>query len=304
MKAPEIIDSLLNEQFSFITGVPDSIFKDLLIEINSSQKMNHILSVNEGEACSMAAGYHLATGNYPIVYLQNSGLGNCLNPLTSLIDSHVYAIPELLFISWRGHPSIHDEPQHLRMGKILTDILNLLEVPYREVTNDINDFKSLLKEAKQHLQQKQTPFALLFRANVVDPVPKPVFTQKYPLEREKVLKFLVEHSKPTDAFVVTTGKASRELFEIREERGEKDHGHDFLTVGSMGCSSAIALGIAMYQKAREVFLIDADGAALMRMETLATIGTNQPANLIHVLIDNEVYESTGGQPTISQNIDF
>lgn len=299
---------LYEHHYQFITGVPDSIFKELLIAINSDQRFLHFITNNEGESCALAAGYHLATGKRPVVYMQNSGLGNAINPLTSLLDSEIYSIPALLLISWRGKPQEHDEPQHKRMGNILPGLCTLLDIPYAIASADREQMAGIFKQATESIKKLSKPFAILFPKDVMQSE-KPKSSSQLKtapsnvIIRENLLELLVKKSTPNDLFVTTTGKTSRELYEIREQL-KQDHSHDFLTVGSMGCASTLALGIAMQKPNRRIILIDGDGACLMRLEALATIGHQKPNNLLHIVVDNNAYESTGSQPTLSHSIDF
>lgn len=303
MKAKELTDLLVKENFEFITGVPDSIFKDFLIDMESSSHFQHIISNNEGEACALAAGYHLGTGKIPVVYLQNSGLGNCINPLTSLLDAYIYSIPTLLLITWRGCPGKKDEPQHKRMGEILPELLTLLAIPYKFASANVEEMNALLVEAREYLNQHKSPLAILFSKEVLEPNLKSEANIPSNLIREQVLECIVTYSSKNDVIISTTGKTSRELFEIRENK-EQGHHQDFLTVGSMGCSPSIALGIAISQPERKVIVVDGDGACLMRLESLALIGHYHPRNFIHILIDNNAYESTGSQKTLSDTVNF
>lgn len=305
MKAKDFTNLLISNGFTFITGVPDSLFKDVIIDINARSEFQSIISNNEGEACAVAAGYYLSTNNIPVVYLQNSGLGNCFNPLTSLIDKYIYSIPILLLITWRAYPGEKDEPQHQRMGKILPGLLDLLEIPYQIATSDPFSMADILKQAQQHLQTKKYPYAILFPKNVIENEPENSnhHEPSDSLTRENVLRFIAEHCDEQTAIVTTTGKTSRELFEIRKMQG-KPHHQDFLTVGSMGCASAIGFGISLGQPKRRVVIIDGDGACLMRLETLSLIGHYRPNHLLHIIIDNNAYESTGSQKTLSGTTDF
>ncbi|MDF1760480.1 MAG: phosphonopyruvate decarboxylase [Coxiellaceae bacterium] len=306
LTSDKLNDLLIEQQFNYITGVPDSIFKHFLIDANNDTRFKHVLSSNEGEACAIAAGYHLATGKVPVVYMQNSGFGNCINPLTSLLDDKIYGIPTLLLISWRGLPGEHDEPQHKRMGNVLPGMCSLLDINYAVATNDADHMQSLLQQAADHFKQHNKPFAILVPKGIITASESSQHTVATPdnaLLREQLLEAIVDHSQPNDILITTTGKTSRELYEIREKRGQ-GHAQDFLTVGSMGCASSIALGIALEQPSRRVILVDGDGACLMRLEALATIGHEQPKNLMHIVIDNNAYESTGSQPTVSHVVDF
>ena len=306
MRAEQVFNLLSQFNYKFITGVPDSIFKDLLLYLWQSENFQHIISANEGEACALGVGYHLATGKIPIIYMQNSGLGNAINPLTSLLDSYIYSIPALLLISWRGMPGEHDEPQHQRMGEILCSLLGVLNIPYKIIESDSDSLLDALHTAEKHFINKSSPFALIFKRKSIDSNPTidisktKLFTD---ITREMVIEAITQHVSPDDIIVSTTGKASRDLFEIRELINQS-HQQDFLTVGSMGCSSAIALGIALSDAKKRVILLDGDGACLMRMETLATIGHYHPQNFIHILIDNNAHESTGGQPTVADTVNF
>lgn len=306
MQPNAYVELFHQNHYQFLTGVPDSIFKDLVFEMEEDSRFEHVITNNEGESCALAAGYHLATGKTPIVYMQNSGLGNSINPLTSLLDSEIYSIPALLLISWRGLPGEKDEPQHKRMGNILPGLCNLLDIPFAIANKDTDKMTVILQQATKTINKTQKPFAILIPKGVISSnngQPKSKTPPENALIREHILDQLVKHAKSSDIFVTTTGKTSRELYEIRE-RLDQDHSRDFLTVGSMGCASTLALGIAMQQPKRRVILIDGDGACLMRLEALATIGRQQPNNLVHVVIDNNAYESTGAQPTLSNTVDF
>jgi phosphonopyruvate decarboxylase len=301
-----LIEELLEHDFSFITGVPDSIFKPLLNSVYTDPRFEHVMTNNEGESCALAAGYHLATGKTPIVYLQNSGFGNCVNPLTSLLDAEIYSIPTLLMIGWRGLPGETDEPQHRKMGVALPGLLAVLDIPFAIADANIEKMKHILKMAKNNFKRYSKPFAILFPNHIIQEENKIKIEKIIPQDaiiREQLLELIVKKSNEDDILITTTGKTSRELYEIRE-RFHQDHAHDFLTVGSMGCAATIALGVAMQKKERRVILIDGDGACLMRMESLVTIGAQQPKNFIHILVDNNAYESTGSQKTLSDHVDF
>jgi len=290
----------------FYTGVPDSLLKALCNELlhrYPHDPSHHIIAANEGNAAAIAAGYHLATGKVPVVYLQNSGEGNLVNPVASLLYPDVYGIPVLFVIGWRGEPGVHDEPQHVFQGKITRSLLDVLEIPSFVVRKETSEAK--LAEARKQFDDvlaagHQAAFVIekgaLTSELAVD------WKNDYMLTRERALEILLEFTG--DAPIVsTTGKASRELYELREKRGE-GHGRDFLTVGSMGHASSIALGYALQRPDERVYVVDGDGAALMHMGAMAVIGQAQPKNLVHVLIDNEAHESVGGFPTAAKNVDF
>ena len=305
MIASELTALLSRESLTFLTGVPCSYLGSLLSNINHHPRtLKHIIAASEGEAIGIASGYHLATGKVPVVYLQNSGLGNAVNPLTSLMDTEVYSIPCILFLSWRGEPGITDEPQHKKMGRIMLDLLDDMGIPYLFADNDIEKTKTILRKLKRTATDNQKPVALIFRSDVIDKSPDTSAqdTQTSSLmKREEILDILLPKIG-TAPIISTTGKTSRELFELRTRYGQS-HQYDFLTVGSMGCASGIGLGVAQHTS-KQVFVIDGDGAALMKLGTLATIGHYQPKNLVHIIIDNGAHESTGGQPTVSPSLQW
>lgn len=299
--AEELFCLLIKNQVDFITGIPCSIFKDFLIYINNnSDEINHIAAASEGEAIGIASGYYLATRKVPVIYMQNSGLGNTINPLTSLMDNEVYGIPAILFVSWRGEPGLEDEPQHKKMGKITCELLSTLDIPFEIANENINKLETQFKNLKEKTLKEKKPVALIFKKGLITKENNAkVINNNF--TREQAFKILLEKIGK-NPIVATTGKTSREIFEIREKNNQS-HQTDFLTVGSMGCSSGIALGIALNSD-KKIYVIDGDGAVLMKMGTLATIGNCSPKNFVHILIDNSAYESTGGQPTSSPIIDW
>jgi len=267
---------------------------------------DHVLAANEGTALDLAAGHHLATGCVPCVYLQNSGLGNVVNPLLSLCSSNVSSIPVLLLIGWRGEPGLKDQPQNTRQGEVTPSLLHEMSVPY-EILPDYSDGAfAVLQKAYNHFKTESAPFALLIKKNTFEKYK--LMLQLEPLgapdmlHREEILEKILSYF-PDDPLVTTTGFTSREMFELRAARGES-HSLDFLTVGSMGHCSSIALGVALAQRQRQVLCLDGDGAAIMHMGSFVTAGTTAPANFKHILINNAVHDSVGGQPTGATNIDF
>lgn len=302
---------LLFEKFSdiginFYTGVPDSQLKALCDYVTKEYGIgnNHVIAANEGAGVGLAAGHYLATGSPAVVYMQNSGIGNAINPICSLINEKVYQIPMLFVIGWRGQPGVKDEPQHIFQGEITLKLLDCLNIPYfilkKDTTEDEMD--SALKEANTALSQKK-PFALVVQKGALEMCDKVDYGNDYPLSREEIVKTIIDGMGESDIVVSTTGKLSRELFEAREERGEC-HKRDFLTVGSMGHSSMIAMGIAMEKPDRRVYCLDGDGASLMHMGSMAVLTSQQSKNLIHFVINNSAHETVGGMPTVSGNIDF
>ena len=289
----------------FYTGVPDSQLKslcDYLVE-QKGIGQEHIIAANEGNCTALAAGYHLATGKIPAVYLQNSGIGNIINPVASLLNDKVYAIPCIFIVGWRGEPGIKDEPQHVFQGEVTGRLLEDMDVATyvidkttqeEELNLKMSVFSQLLADGKS--------VAFIIKKGALFYDNKVKYSNKYSLKREQIIEEIVEASKD-DIIISTTGKASRELFEIRERNGQT-HERDFLTVGSMGHSSSIALEIALRKPDRKVWCIDGDGAVLMHMGAMAVIGTNKPKNMIHVVINNEAHETVGGMPTVAGNIDL
>ncbi|MCR4660469.1 MAG: phosphonopyruvate decarboxylase [Clostridia bacterium] len=288
---------------NFYAGVPDSQLKALcnyLIFKYGVNGKNHIIAANEGNAVGLAAGYHLATGKVPVVYMQNSGEGNVVNPVASLLNDKVYGIPCIFVIGWRGEPGVHDEPQHIFQGEITCKLLDIMDIQYMVISNEtsleeiaqkMEYFKLLLKEGKQ--------VAFVVKKGALSFEEKLCFKNNYSMLREDIIKHIVNVSKE-DAIISTTGKASRELFEIREAN-KQGHGYDFLTVGSMGHSSSIALEIAIQKPNKKIWIIDGDGAVLMHMGSMAVLAANKPRNIVHIVINNCSHETVGGQPTVMGN---
>lgn len=289
----------------FFVGVPDSQLKALCDEIMEKYgigKQHHIVA-NEGNAVALAAGYHLASGKIPMVYLQNSGEGNAMNPLVSLASEKVYGIPMLLVIGYRGEPGVKDEPQHLFQGEITLDFLKLLQIPYfvLEKGTKEQELKNALEGFAKEFQ-KGRQAAIVVKKGALEKAHAYHYSNAYSYSREDAIRCIIEYAGE-DPIVSTTGKASRELYEIREERGE-DHSRDFLTVGSMGHASSIALGIALEKEGQRIICLDGDGALLMHMGALAVLGASGQKNILHILINNEAHETVGGQPTVSHTIDY
>lgn len=301
----EVQNLLQQLNVGFYTGVPDSQLKALCNYLAGtfgiSQK--HIIAANEGNCTALAAGYHLATGKIPLVYMQNSGIGNIVNPVASLLNGKVYGIPCIFVVGWRGEPGVHDEPQHIFQGAISEQLLKdigLYTVIIAENTT-VSDLEKEIIKAKAVLAEGNG-VAFLVRKNGLTYDKKVEYSNPYTLIREKAIEEIVSVAGE-DIIVSTTGKASRELFEIRE-RNKQSHKYDFLTVGSMGHSSSIALGIALYKPECKVWCVDGDGAVLMHMGAMAVIGSNTPKNLVHIVLNNEAHETVGGMPTVSKKIDL
>ena len=290
----------------FYTGVPDSLLKPLcnyLMDAYGIDSKHHMIAANEGNCTAIAAGYHLATGKVPAVYMQNSGEGNVINPLASLLNDKVYAIPMIFIVGWRGEPGVHDEPQHIYQGEVTVKLLEDMDVAAYVVTKETTEeeldaqmqvFRSLLAKGKD-VAFVVKKGALSFEKNVE-------YSNKNHMRREEIIEHMVNVSKE-DPILSTTGKASRELFEIREKNGQS-HKYDFLTVGSMGHTSSIALGVALQKPQQKIWCIDGDGAMLMHMGAMAVIGANKPSNLVHIVINNGAHETVGGLPTVASEINL
>ena len=299
-KLAEIIGS------DFYTGVPDSQLKALcnyLMDRYGIDPKHHVIAANEGNCTALAAGYHLATGKVPVVYMQNSGEGNIINPVASLLNDKVYAIPVVFIVGWRGEPGIHDEPQHIYQGEVTVKLLDDMGIENfiigADTTEDelmakMDEFRSILATGKD--------VAFVIRKGALTDAPKVSYKNDNTMVREEIIKHIVAVSGE-DPIISTTGKASRELFETRVANGQS-HKYDFLTVGSMGHSSSIALGVAINKPNTRVWCIDGDGAVLMHMGSMAVLGANKPKNLIHVVINNGAHETVGGMPTVAENIDL
>jgi phosphonopyruvate decarboxylase len=299
--------SLKHSGVEFFSGVPDSLLKDICAYItDNTSSENHIISANEGNAISIAIGYHLATKKVPLIYLQNSGLGNIINPLLSLADPDVYSIPMILLIGWRGEPGINDEPQHIKQGKVTTDLLNVMKVPYEVLSSETTSEEAdqIVKKIVIKAGNLNTPYALLVKKRAFESYKLKL--DKYyarDLFREEAIEIIINELNPDDIVVSTTGVASRELFEYRTKKSQS-HEKDFLTVGGMGHASQIALGISLFKKNRTVFCIDGDGALIMHMGALAVNANNAGDNFKHIVINNCAHDSVGGQPTVGDKIDI
>ncbi len=303
MKVEKLVEIISSD---FYTGVPDSQLKALcnyLMATYGIDPKHHIIAANEGNCTALAAGYHLATGKVPVVYMQNSGEGNIINPVASLLNDKVYAIPVIFIIGWRGEPGVHDEPQHIYQGEVTIKLLDDMGIESfiigtdttdDEVINAMNHFRDVLDAGKD--------VAFVIRKGALTDAPKVEYKNENTMLREEIIRHIVKVSGE-DPIISTTGKASRELFEIREADGQ-EHKYDFLTVGSMGHSSSIALGVAINKPERRIWCIDGDGAVLMHMGAMAVIGSIKPKNLVHIVINNGAHETVGGMPTVAGSIDL
>ena len=306
MLSPKIfIESLVAKGIDFFAGVPDSLLKNVCAFISDTLDDRHnIIAANEGAAVGLAAGHYLATGHIPCVYMQNSGEGNAINPLASLTDKEVYGIPVLLVIGWRGEPGVHDEPQHVKQGKITLPLLDAMGIRHEILSQDETEFRSQLDGAVRHMSETGEAFAFIVRKNTFEPYTLQRHeVNEYPLSREEAIQKVAASLSAKDVIVSTTGMISRELFEYRTAQGQ-GHERDFLTVGSMGHASQIALGIALEKTDRRVWCFDGDGAALMHLGSVAIIADKAPENFVHVIFNNGAHDSVGGQPTVGLKVNL
>ena len=298
------VDKLRNNDINFFAGVPDSLLKNVCAYITDNIDSKHnIIAANEGAAIGLAAGYHLATGKVGCVYMQNSGEGNAINPLASLTDKEVYNIPVLLIIGWRGKPGVHDEPQHVKQGKITISLLNVMGINYEVLSKEENAAAMQIDKAIKAVNAGDV-FAIVIEKDTFDSYTlQNTVNSQYELAREEAIKIVAGSIEHNAIVVSTTGMISRELFEYREEM-KQGHEMDFLTVGSMGHASQIALGIALEKPQRRIYCFDGDGAAIMHMGSMAIVASKQPKNYIHFVFNNGAHDSVGGQPTVGHQIDL
>lgn len=298
----QFVDALKAVALDFFVGVPDSLLKHFCACVNTQGAgQRHVIAANEGNAVGVAAGYHLATGRSAVVYLQNSGLGNAINPLVSIADKAVYRIPMLLVIGWRGEPGVPDEPQHVTQGRITINQLELLDFPYK-IVDARSDVPALVQWVRRQLDDSRALAALLVRKDSFRAYDSGAGTGVMsPMRREQALSILLDLAGEA-AIVATTGKTSREVYALRAANASPQR--DFLTVGGMGHASSIALGVALGRPDQRVVCLDGDGALLMHMGALPIIGSVAPPRFIHVLLNNAAHESVGGQPTVADRIDF
>ena len=298
-------DTLAGYGIDFYTGVPDSLLKNLCAYITDHADERHnIIAANEGGAMGLAAGHYLATEQIPVVYMQNSGEGNIINPLASLTDPDVYNIPVLLVIGWRGKPGVHDEPQHVKQGKVTTGLLNVMGIDYTVLSKEEEKAEAQIKKAVAYMHATKQCYALVIEKDTFDTyILQNVEKNDLTMSREEAIQIVAAALDEKDVIVSTTGMISRELFEYR---GQMNQGHerDFLTVGSMGHASQIALGIAMAKSDRRVWCFDGDGATIMHMGSMAIVANKIPKNYIHVVFNNGAHDSVGGQPTVGLKIDL
>lgn len=303
MKVEKLVEIIGSD---FYTGVPDSQLKALcnyLINEYGIDQKHHIIAANEGNCTALAAGYHLATGKIPVVYMQNSGEGNIINPVASLLNDKVYAIPVVFIVGWRGEPGIYDEPQHIYQGEVTVKLLEDMDIKTFVIGKDTTDEEvAAAMEVFRGNLAKGKDVAFVIRKGSLSYDGKVKYENHNTMVREEIIQHIVKASGE-DPIISTTGKASRELFETRVANGQS-HKYDFLTVGSMGHSSSIALGVAVNKPDTRVWCVDGDGAVLMHMGAMAVLGANAPKNMVHVVINNGAHETVGGMPTVASKVDL
>jgi phosphonopyruvate decarboxylase len=304
IRSQDFVDWLTALGVDFYAGVPDSLLKPVCFYLADHAGDKHVVAANEGGAVALACGYHLATGKVPIVYLQNSGQGNTINPLLSLADRDVYSIPLLLLIGWRGEPGTKDEPQHVKQGKVTVSLLEAMDIPCRVLAPEPDAAQRCVNELLAIAAAESRPVALMVRKGTFEPYkPKEQESEQFEMTREGAIEAVVSALGETDAIVSTTGHISRELYEYRARAG---HGHqrEFLTVGSMGHASQIAMGIALAKPERQVICLDGDGAMLMHMGGTAIVGAAGVENFKHIVLNNGVHDSVGGMATVGLQVSF
>ena len=306
MVRPEFFVNTLKEHgIDFYAGVPDSLLKNICAYITDNLPAEqNIIAANEGGAMGIAAGYHLATGKVAVVYIQNSGEGNIINPLASLTDKEVYNIPVLLVIGWRGHPGVYDEPQHIKQGKVTIGLLNTMGINYAILSKEEEDAAKQIKIAADFMKVTNECYALVIEKDTFDTYKlRDVEMNVLTMSREEAIRKVASNIEDNACIVSTTGMISRELFEARTTWNQ-GHERDFLTVGSMGHASQIALGIALQKPERRVYCFDGDGASIMHMGNMAIVASMKCKNYVHIVFNNGAHDSVGGQPTVGLKIDL
>ncbi len=302
----QIASLIIRSEFSGAFGVPDSLLKGLNAAFDDFESSFHQITANEGAAVGMAIGAYLATGVPALVYMQNSGLGNALNPLVSLASQEVYGVPLVLLVGWRGEPGVSDEPQHKLQGSRTRELLDAIQIPWEVAEDSTEEFKSQLQRMRQLSVHISNPTALLVRAGSFSSnsaVAKPSMTvQNELMSRERALEIVAEFD-PEGYYIATTGMLARELYEIRENQG-RYHNQDFLVIGGMGHVAAISHGFARLRNKGVVYCLDGDGSMLMHMGSSAVLASEREAKIIHIVFNNGCHDSVGGQPTPTNQLDF
>lgn len=302
IKPDQFLNELILQGIDFFSGVPDSLLKHFLAHLDSLNDKNHIIATNEGSAIALAMGYNLATDKLPLIYLQNSGLGNIINPLLSLADKKVYSIPMIIMVGWRGEPGVKDEPQHIKQGKVTLELIESMGYEYSILSNNFEESKKQIQKLILIAKTDQKPIFLVVKK---DTFLESKFVKQNPLDlisRESAIEAICNLIDKEDLVISTTGKASRELYEIRKI--QKSSNADFLTVGGMGHANQIALGVSLFSNNKNIYCIDGDGAVLMHMGGLVQIANSSLKKFCHIIINNSSHESVGGQPTLGEKVSF
>ena len=301
----KVFERLASLGVRFFTGVPDSYLNGFCNYALANCGGNNVIAANEGNAVGIAAGHYLATGEVPLVYMQNSGIGNAVNPLVSMADRDVYAIPMILLIGWRGQGDTEpNHPQHRTQGRITPLLLDDMGIPYTVLTDDDDAFAAEAEKAVGYCLRERSAYAFIAPKGVMADPDKPNNRDDvYPMSREEAIEVILDSMPADTVYSATTGRATRELFFLRERRGEsKDR--DYLNVGSMGHASSVALGIALAKPDRSVCVLDGDSACIMHMGAMTMVSKLNVPNFLHVVLNNGAHESVGGQPSAGHLLDF
>ena len=301
----KVFSTLKDNGITFFTGVPDSYLNGFCNYALENYSEKNIITANEGNAIGVACGHYFATKEIPLVYMQNSGMGNTINPLASLADKDVYAVPMLLLIGWRGEGNTEpNHPQHKLQGEITPALLDVMHIPFSVLKDDGEDFERVIKKAVEYSERTRQPYALIAPKGVMALADKPNNKDDYyPLSREEAIEIILDNMPDDTVYTATTGRATRELFFLREKRNETKS-RDFLNVGSMGHSSSVALGIALENENRKVVALDGDCAAIMHMGAMTMMSKLDVPNFMHIILNNGAHESVGGQPSAGYDVDF
>lgn len=301
----KVFKTLADHGVTFFCGVPDSYLNGFCNYALANCGERNVIAANEGNAVGIAAGHYFATKNIPLVYMQNSGIGNTVNPLVSLVDKDVYAVPMLLLIGWRGQGNTEpNHPQHKLQGEITPGMLELMHIPYAILTDSDDSFQCAVDKAVKYCKATRQPYALIAPKGVMAAADKPDNSDSvYPMSREEAIEVILDHMPADTVFSATTGRATRELFFLREKRNETK-AHDFLNVGSMGHASSVALGIALEKPDRHVVVLDGDSAVMMHMGAMTMVSKLNVPNFMHIVLNNGAHESVGGQPSAGHLVDF
>lgn len=304
ISAEFVCDILKKNGTDFFCGVPDSLLKDFCAYVTENfEKSKNIITANEGNAVALAVGHYLATSKPALVYMQNSGTGNTINPLLSLADDEVYNIPLLIFVGWRGEPNKKDEPQHIKQGKVTDEIFDACKIKHSVLPDDEKSAELAISKAFEYMNETLKPYVFVIKKGTFEKFEKEKPENKFEISRETAISTVMEFVDENAVIVSTTGQISREVYEIREKAGQA-HDSDFLTVGSMGHASSIALGIALEKPNKTVFCFDGDGAFLMHMGAIPVIADQAPENFKHILFNNEAHDSVGAQKTSANMVNF